>query len=153
MNIKNKLKEKKGIITADAIISILIILLFVGVVASLMTNIVLQNSRIKLQTKQMDIAQDIMEYVKKTPYSEVTESNIRNYLNNVSPLRGDSAHLVQISVEPYNETTGNTQKIDIIKIITITVRSSLKGETYSTQVQGLKKMTEEEIRNAYGSIT
>ncbi len=82
MTIKQILKKEKGIIVSDAIIAILIILLFVGIIASLIVNIVLESTKIKINSGQLDFATEILEYVENLPYEAVTEENLINYVNN-----------------------------------------------------------------------
>ena len=51
----NIFKEKKGIIVADAIVAILIILLFAGIVTSITINIFSEKTKIKLNSMYLDI--------------------------------------------------------------------------------------------------
>ena len=57
MGIKKILKKEKGIIVSDAIIAILLILLFVGIIASLIVNIILESTKIKT-------VQDAIDFIK-----------------------------------------------------------------------------------------
>src|SRR5699024_3136675 len=82
MAIKKILKKNKGIIVSDAIIAILIILLFVGIIATLIVNIVLETTKIKINSGQLNFATEILEYIEELPYENVTEENLIDYVNN-----------------------------------------------------------------------
>jgi len=151
------LGEKKGIIASDAIISILIILLFAGIITSLITNIVLESTKIKMNSQQIDFATELLEYTEKIPYGTVTEiqDSLVNYVNDknadyvsagtdISTLT--TPYKIEINVENYNETEGNEEKLDLLKLITITVESNLRNKAYSTQITGIKKASMQEAK-------
>lgn len=153
LSIKNILKEKKGIFLSDAIIAILIILLFTGIIVSLMTNIFLESAKIKLSSQQVDFVTEIFEYVEKIPYENVTQENLINYINekNVDYVSAGSTiedlttpYKIAITVEKYNETEGNTDKLDLIKVVTVNVENNLSDKQYSTTMSKLKKRTIQE---------
>src|SRR5574344_620984 len=79
---KNKiLKANKGIMISDALIAMLIILLFSGIVITLITNITVEKTKISQNSMIIDFATKMLEYVEKLPYADVTEENLINYVN------------------------------------------------------------------------
>lgn len=153
---KEKLKGQKGIVVSDAIIAILIILLFTGLIATLITNIVLESTKIKMNSQQMDFAIEILEYVENMPYESVTANNLIDYVNGkgveyvsagttVDSLT--TPYKIGIEVEKYNETEGNRDKLDIIKIITLTIENNLEDKSFSTTISRVKKATIDEIQD------
>lgn len=146
------LKEQKGFATSDALIAVLIIALFAGLIATISYNIYLSNSSIKRMSKATSYIVDVFEYVDKSYYDEVTEENIITYFNekyyyqedkvtkreNAEVKAGlkeeteeldtpfkDTPFKVEIDIVKYNETEGNTDKLDLVKEVTITVRYKL----------------------------
>ena len=123
---KKILKEQKGVIISDAIIAILIILLFAGIITSLIVNIVLESSKIKMNSQQMDFATEIFEHIETLSYDSVTQINLINYINNKNldyvsagaTVEGlTTPYKIGIEVEKYNESEGNEEKFDIIEEI------------------------------------
>lgn len=152
----NKLiKEQKGIVISDAIVAILIMLLFTGIIVSLIVNIVLESQLIKLNSQQIDFATEVLEYAGTLSYAEVTETKLIEYVNTKNAdyvSAGTSTeslttnYKIAIDVQKYNETANNTGKKDIIKIITVTVKTNLDDKEYSTTISSLKKATIDEVK-------
>lgn len=153
---ENTLKKQKGILLSDTIVAILIVLIFTGILTSLIKNIVLQNAKIKMNSQHIDFATEVLEYVQKLPYENVTELNLITYMNNKNEdsmsasINTDllvTTYKVEINVENYNQRIGNFEKLDILKIVTVTVETDIDGKTYSTTISGLKKATKEEVKS------
>ena len=152
----NKLREKKGVIVLDAIISIMIILLFAGLTISLIYNIVLESTRAKISSQQMDFAVEIFEYAEKLPYESVTQANLVSYINNKNldyVSAGENTenlstiYKIAINVQSYNDIEGNSDKENIIKIITLNIEYEVAGKPFITEVATLKKATIEEAED------
>lgn len=144
MNVKKYLKKQEGILVSDAIIAILVILLFIGVISSLITNVVLETTKTKMSSRQMDIATEVLEYANKLPYLDTTATNLNNYASELEAVN-NNIYDIEVLVENYNSIPGNEIKENIIKTITVTVTSSLRNKEYSTTISILKKATPEEI--------
>lgn len=154
MVIKSRLKGKRGIITSDAVISIIVVMLFTGVIMSLMVNVVLETQKIKMNSQQTDLAIEVLEHIKTLSYNETTESNLIAYINtkNLDYVSAGTAteslttpYKIAIDVQNYNETEGNRDKLDIIKIIEVRVETVLNDKEYSTVISTIKKATMEEV--------
>lgn len=154
MDIKKILKKEKGIIVSDAIIAILIILLFVGIITTLIVNIVLESTKIKINSGQLDFATEILEYIEKLPYQDVTEENLINYVNSKNSEQVSAGTTTQeltttykigIDVQSYNQIAGNEGKLDIIKLITLTIENNLEDKKYSTEITKIKKANMQEV--------
>lgn len=144
MTIKN-LKKENGIAASDALIAILIITLFTGIIASLLYNIYLSNASLKRMTKANGYLVDIFEYIDKAYYDEVSQDNLISYFNkkyyfkedgitpneNVEVMAGNNDETINtpfkviIDIQNYNQTEGNTDKLDLVKEITIIVNYKL----------------------------
>lgn len=152
--IKSYFKKQKGVIVTDAIIAILIIMLFVGIIASLMYNIVLETIKTKINSQQIDFATQIFEHIEKSAYADVTVENIIDFVNenyndelvtvgeNVESLTG--TYKIGITVTPYNELEGNEEKYDLLKIVTLKIQSEINDKKYTTEMSTVKKTTIEE---------
>ena len=65
---KNRMKEEKGFAASDALIAVLIIALFAGLIAVISYNIYLSNSSIKRMSKATEYIVDMFEYIDKVYY-------------------------------------------------------------------------------------
>lgn len=152
---KIKTDEQRGIITSDAIVAILIIMLFVGIITSIITNIVLESSKIKINSQQMDFATELMEYAEQLPYEEVTETNLIAYVNSKydedrvkageSIEELDSPYKIAVRVETFIPEDETLPKLDILKTVTLTIQNTLVNKVYTTTMATVKKATAEEI--------
>lgn len=135
---RNKLKEQKGFATSDALIAVLIIILFSGLIATISYNIYISNSSIKRMSKATNYIVDLFEYIDKIEYEEVTEENLINYFNSKYYLGNNpevkmlgtnetasTPYKAEINIIKYNETEGNTDKLDLVQEITMTVKYKL----------------------------
>lgn len=142
---KNKIREQKGFAASDALIAVLIIVLFSGLIATISYNIYISNSSIKRMSKATSYIVDIFEYIDKINYEDVTKDNLISYFNNkyyyeedgVTPKSDAEVKLkeadenvetpfkAEISIVKYNETEGNTDKLDLVQEITMTVKYKL----------------------------
>lgn len=152
---RKNLKGQRGIVVSDAILAILIILLFTGIIISLITNIVMESTKIKMNSQQLDFAVELLEHIETMPYENVTEDNLIKYVNDKNAEYVSAGTTVDtlttpykigIKVEKYNETEGNTDKLDIIKIVTLTIENSIEDKQYSTTISRIKKASIDEIK-------
>ena len=142
---KNKIREQKGFAASDALIAVIIIVLFSGLIATISYNIYISNSSIKRMSKATSYIVDVFEYIDKINYEDVTKENITNYFNTkyyyredgVTPKRDAEVKMkeadenvetpfkAEINIVKYNETEGNRDKLDLVQEITMTVRYKL----------------------------
>ena len=146
---KNKIKEQKGFAASDALIAVLIIVLFSGLIATISYNIYLSNSSVKRMSKGTEYITRTFEHIEKKPYEEITIDGLETYINenqtefnitdnqiNISSNNteettksiGNSinpAYTMNINIEYYNKTEENTDKLDLVKEITMTVKYKL----------------------------
>lgn len=161
MVIKRFFKEQKGILVSDAVIAILIIMLFVGIITSVISNIVLESLKIKASSQQIDYATEVLEYIDKSSYATVTLENIVSYINTKNSEHVSAGattdnlttpYKVAISVEKYNETDGNEDKLDIVKVVKVLVETDIRGKVYSTEISTVKKASIQEIERLLQEI-
>lgn len=146
---RNKIKEQKGLAASDALIAVLIIVLFSGLIASISYNIYLSNSSVKRISKATGYITNTFEYIDKEYYTNVTIDGLKGYFNDnqelfnltdnqinitsnnteeIATSVGNSSnpiYSIDIYIEYYNKTEGNTEKLDLVKEITTTVTYKL----------------------------
>ncbi len=157
---KNKrLRSQKGFAGADALIAVLIIALFSGLIASISYNIYLGNSSIKRISKANQYIVDMFEYVDRTYYDDITEESLVEYFNNkyyfetdgTTPKnkaevkmikqgeeKADTPFQAEINITKYNAQEGNTDKLDLVEEITMTVRYKLGNKDQAIEMKKTK---------------
>lgn len=160
--IKNKVKKESGFAASDALIAILIIALFSGLIATIAYNIYLSNTSIKRIGVATQYITNIFESVDKLYYEDINVNGLENYinqnqtvfnttnnqvvissndLNETSKTVGNTSkpsYTIDIYVEYYNKTEGNTDKLDLVKQITVTVRYKLGNRNQEIKMTRLK---------------
>jgi len=146
---KKFLKKERGFVASDALIAVLIIALFSGLIATISYNIYISNSSIKRISKSTEFITNVFEYIEKELYENITINGLQVYVNNnqtlfnttdnqinitsnnneeTSKIIGNSnnpVYIINIYIEYYNKIEGNTEKLDLVKEITMTVTYKL----------------------------
>jgi len=137
--IKKVIKNNKGIVVADALIAVLIMSIFLGLVSTLCYNIYITASFTKRNSQATDYGIKIIEYVDKINYDEVTYDYLKAYINNTldagnfkisAETKENEKNLTTpykaiIEIEKYNELEGNLGKEDLIKTVRIKIKYSV----------------------------
>lgn len=161
-----ELEEERGFAGSDALIAILIIALFAGLIASISYNIYLSSSSVKRMSKATGYIVDVFEYVDKSYYDEITKDNLINYFNNKYYYGSDGitqktgAEVIankeeintpfkaEINVTNYNEILGNQDKLDLVKEIAITVKYKLGNKDQEITMKHIKSREKLKTPNA-----
>lgn len=119
---RQKCISQRGVTSADVIVAVIIIMLFVSVITTGFYNYyksVQSKNRITIVT---NIIVDVIENVEMLKYDEVTKENIDNIVKNFeSDGTISKSYTVTTDLQNYNETEGNTDKKDLIKILKVKV--------------------------------
>ena len=75
------LKRQKGFVVSEAILAILILIMFTGIITSLIYNIVLTSKRIKISSQEIAYITDIFNHIEIMNYEDVTTENLMAYVN------------------------------------------------------------------------
>ena len=146
---KKILKENKGLAASDGLIAVLIIALFTGIIATLLYNIYISNTSLKRMSTANLYLIDVLEYVDRVYYDDVTANNLTDYFNNkfktdnqvravTAENEGNTPYKVIINVQKYNETEGNTDKLDLVKQITVKVNYKVGNREQKIEVSRIK---------------
>lgn len=164
---KTQFKGNKGFVASDALIAILIIALFSGLIASVSYNIYLVNSHIKRMSKANSYISEVFEYANKIYYDDVTEENLIKYFNNkyyyleesiakpnadakikeTSNEILDTPFKITLKITNYNEIEKNTDKLDLVKQITMTVEYIVGNKEQKVEMTTIKKREKLETPN------
>lgn len=147
---KRFLKSNKGITAADAVLGVALAILFSGIIATLSYNIYVTSSSLKRSSKALEYITSTFEYVATQYYDNVTEDNIKEYINNldekISTNEG-KPYKAQVSVTKYNQIEGNTDKLDLVKEITMSVTYKLGDKDQTIEIKTAKSREKLEVPN------
>ena len=118
-----KLKSEKGFSTADGAIAVVIITISVVLIASLVYNTYVQVLATHRNSIATLYAVEVLEKVNKLAYSS---NDLKEGVKNSDPgsILGVAIldnYRVELKIQDYNKMPGNTNKRDLIKIITVAV--------------------------------
>ena len=122
---KQKYVNEKGVTSVDIIISVIIIVLFVSVITTAFYNYYKSTQSKNRVTMATNIIIDVIENVEMLPYDDVNTENVNKMIED---FKADGTiqqqYTVSATIQKYNETEGNTQKKDLIKILKVKVTYS-----------------------------
>lgn len=147
-------RTDRGIVVTDAIVAILIVLLFAGLITSLISKITAEKYTIKLNSQQMSLVTEIFEYVEKSKYADVTQDNIIAFINDMDSSKISAGtsfdtlttpNKIKVSVEKYTPEN-ETDSLDLVKIVTISIKNEFNNKTYTTDISRIKKANIQEVK-------
>lgn len=161
--VKKKIKKENGFAATDAIIAVLIIALFVGLMTTIVYNIYIYNASIKRMKIATGYITNIFEYIDKSYYDDIDIQKLGNYIelenkeffniednkinvssNNTSEEAKtignaeEAPYTIEIYLEYYNKTEGNEDKLDLVKQLTVTVNYKLGNRDQTITMKRVK---------------
>lgn len=132
-NLNNKINSEKGFTMQDLLIACFIIIVFVGIISSLMYTVYKINLKTKLMSQMTVYAVKILENIDKISYEEVQTKTAQEYKNEFSIPNGFD---VQIQISNYIEDADSID--DVIKIVNLKLSYTFRNETEEFTVTRLK---------------
>ena len=91
----------------------------------------------------------MFEYIDKINYDDVTIQNLEQYFNNkyyniqnpeakLNDEQASTPYKASVTILKYNETEGNTEKLDLVKQITMEVTYKLGNKNQSIEMTKIK---------------
>ena len=152
---KERLRKDNGIFLSDAVVAVLLVLLFSGIIVALITNTTYESTKIKLNSQQLRLVTEIFEYVDKVSYDQVTEQSLIQYVNNSYSGSSDivqagnsvdeltSSYKVRITVRQYGQ---EDWKMDLIKFVTVNIENTLANKEQTTEISRIRKRSAQEVK-------
>ena len=136
-------KNNKGFTTADIVVAIVVIMIFVSLIATLFYNFYLTTTAKNRNAMATNYIVDVIEEIKAMNYDEVQKdtqdsNSINNLIQQLEATKQiPKGYIITGEVQKYNETEGNTDKKDLVKILTIRVEYSLGKKTEKIEISTL----------------
>lgn len=134
INIINNIKKNKGFTTADIAIGIIIIVIFIGIITTLFYNFYLTTSAKNRNAIALNYVIDIIEEAKIMKYDEVAQESIETLITNLDIPK---SYTITAELQKYNETEGNLEKLDLIKILKVNVEYSIGNKNEKIEISTL----------------
>lgn len=147
---KKFLRSNKGITGADALLAVALATLFAGIIATLAYNIYATSSSLKRSSQALEYITSTFEYVANQYYDDVTEENIKNYINSIDgkiSTNEGKPYKAQVSVTNYNQIEGNTDKLDLVKEIVMSVTYKVGNKDQKIEIKTVKSREKLEVPN------
>ena len=160
---KINLKKESGVAGTDALIAVMIIVLFTGLIATISYNIFLSNSSLKRMSRANSFIVDVFEFVDRSYYDDVTKASLEElfdkynsennkevialaYIEGEEPdknendykneLNGKYRYKVLIKIDKYNKD--NRNRPDLVEEITVKVLYKLNGKDQEIEMKHTK---------------
>ena len=147
---KRFLKSNKGITGADAVLGVALAILFSGIIATLSYNIYVTSNSLKRSSKALEYITSTFEYVATQYYDNVTEDNIKGYINNKLDgnisIEGTTKYVATVNITKYNQIEGNEDKLDLVKEITMSVTYKLGDKDQTIEIKTAKSREKLEVK-------
>lgn len=157
MKIK-KLTEQKGIGASDALIAVIIIALFAGLIATISYNIYLSSTSVKRMSQATNYIVDVFEYIDKTYYDDITKEKLIKYFNDKYYYENDgktvkdkpqvkmidegedtdTPYKSEIAISKYKDQEGNSDKLDLVQEVKMTVSYKLGNKEQKLEMKKIK---------------
>ena len=136
-----KIKQNKGIGLSDAIIAVVILMIFTGVIVSVSYNIYIQSNFIKRNEQATNYIVEVFEHAQGLIYEDVDTTELVEYINskydNANAISGKYTEGAEIS-EGYTIFINVQDKYpEYIKQIDITVAYKLGGKNKAVNMSTL----------------
>ena len=132
------MKNEKGFTTADIIISLMIIVIFMSVIISGFYNYYIASTGVSRNSAALSYTINVIEAVEEMNYTDVTQENVNEKIQQLYSNKSISdAYEVSAIIQKYNNTEGNIGKKDLVKILTVNVNYKVGDKTEQIQISRL----------------
>lgn len=128
------IKQNKGFTTADIVVAVIIITIFVAIIANVFYNYYLTSSAKNRNAIATNLIIDILETAKSMKYEDISQESIEAQIENQSIPK---EYTVTAELSKYNEIEGNYAKEDLIKILKVKVEYRLADKTEKIEISTL----------------
>lgn len=145
------IKRNKGFTTADIVVSIVVLMIFVGMITTLFYNFYLSTTAKNRNAMATNYIVDVIEEIKAMNYDEVQKdtqdsNSINNLIQQLEATKQiPKEYIITGEIQKYNETEGNTDKKDLVKILTVRVEYMVGKKTEKIEMTTLVTKMRSEI--------
>lgn len=132
------MKNNRGFTTADIVVGIIIIILFISIITTSFYNYYVSIQSKSRKTLATNSIIDVIENVEIMNYDDITIDSVNNLINQLT-LEGNipNGYKITAILQKYNETEGNENKQDIIKILTVRAEYTVNNKQENIEIKRL----------------
>lgn len=135
---KLEIKENKGLTTADIVVAVSIIIIFIGLITSLFYNFYMTTTAKNRNAIATNCLIDVIEEIKTIKYEEIDNDKINLLISNMQENKTiPKGYEINYEIQKYNEIEGNTSKSDLIKILKVSVQYTLGQKEEKIEISTL----------------
>lgn len=135
---KRKYMDNKGVTTADLVVAIIIIIMFVSIITTAFYNYYESIQSKNRKTIATNALIDVIENVEMLNYDDVTTEAVNNVITTLTKDGSiQSGYTLTATLQNYNETQGNTDKLDLVKILNVKVEYSIGNKKENIEMKTL----------------
>lgn len=132
-----KLKNNKGYVAIDMAVAIIGIIVFSGLIISLMYSNFLENAKTKKETIAVIYLTELMENIGIATYEKVTQENIEN-LKPTDLTKEPDKDIYEVNIQIGHPVDEKEEPVEFIKTITAQISYTVGNKTYSNTLQRIK---------------
>ena len=135
-----KLRDNKGITGVDISVALVIVVLFVGIIATLTYNFSVSSQEINRKSEAINIAIQKVEELKTIPYDEILPVENTEYRDkNGQTVNNNGAYEIKTHVTRYNDSEYLPEEkrgkiSDVIKIVKVTVSYRVQSKEQKVEI-------------------
>ena len=129
-----KLKNNKGYVAIDMAVAIIGIIVFSGLIISLMYSNFLENAKTKKETIAVIYLTELMENIGIATYEKVTQENIEN-LKPTDLTKEPDKDIYEVNIQIGHPVDEKEEPVEFIKTITAQISYTVGNKTYSNTLQ------------------
>jgi len=129
-------RKENGVTGIDITIAILILTISISIIATLVFQISSNSKNVERKTQATSIAVDTIEKIKLLSYTEVV-NNSTSINDIIQEANAQEGYSTSVDIQKYNETAGNTSKLDLVKKITVNVQYKINKDIEKVEISTL----------------
>ena len=142
MTIRNNIRKQEGFSGVELSVAVIIVTIFIGLIGALIFNVYLHTTSAARNSQATSYAVEILEKANQLYYDD-TLLNTGTYTTNdtnrqILGINIPQGYEVSLEIEKYNEQPGNTDKLDLIKILDVNVDYTVGNNSYNVNIKTLK---------------
>lgn len=125
----SNIKSNKGFTATDIVVAVIIIILFVGLITTVFYNYYLSTAAKNRNAMATNCLIDVIENVKQMNYDDISEQTVASLVEQmIEDGSIPDGYTVSAEVQKYNETEGNTDKLDLIKTLKVKIEYTVSNK-------------------------
>lgn len=130
--------NNKGFTTADVVIAVIILVLFVSIITTSFYNYYISTQSKNRRTIATNAIIDVIEKIETMNYDDVNRETVNKVIDSyVQDGTIQTGYTITADLQKYNETAGNEDKKDLIKILSVKAQYTINDKQENIEIKTL----------------